>query len=123
MSQRSSSSHACAGALQPGDVLLPMLRQLQQLEAVFRQQTRYQFFSASVLATYEGEAAAAQEARVRLQLVDFAHVFSSSAASAEALRPGGAAGQGGQGQVDDNFLRGLQGLVGCVQQCVGASAV
>jgi hypothetical protein len=112
---------APAGALRPGDVLQPMLRQLRALEAVFGRQTRYQLFSTSVLVTYEGEAAAAQEARVQLRLVDFAHVFSSSAASAEVLRPGVAAA-GGEGQVDENFLRGLRGLVGCVEGCVvGAS--
>jgi hypothetical protein len=112
---------APSGALRPGDVLRPVLRQLQALEGVFARQARYQLYSASVLLTYEGEAAAAEEARVQLRLVDFAHVFSSCAGSAEVLRPGGAVAHS-EGQVDENFLQGLRGLMGCVEQCLAAGA-
>jgi hypothetical protein len=107
---------AAAGHLQPQDVLGAMLRQLQQLEAAFQRQRRYQLYSCSVLVTYEGLAQAAAEARVRVRLVDFAHVFSSSADSAEVLRHEAVAAAGPA--IDDNFLQGLRGLMRVLKSCV-----
>jgi hypothetical protein len=97
-------------------VLAPLLQQLQQLEAVFQRQRRYQFYSCSVLATYEGLAQAAGEVQLRVRLVDFAHVFSSGAASEEVLRHEAVAAAGPA--TDDNFLQGLRGLMGVVRSCL-----
>ena len=41
-------------------------------------QRDFLFYSASVLLIYEGTAAAAEEAKVSVRLIDFAHTFPSS---------------------------------------------
>lgn len=82
------------GALPPGAVLAAALPQLRDLEAALQQQTTFHFFSASLLLTYEGAAAGADEVAVRVRLVDFAHAFEM----AEPCR-------------DDNTFSGLQSFI------------
>lgn len=74
------------------------LAQLQALEEVFRAQTAFNLYSASLLLCYDGMAETAGEANVSVKLIDFAHAFEVD------------------GQRDENFLTGLQSLIRHVQQ-------
>lgn len=78
------------------------LAQLQDLVRVFERQTAYRFFSTSVLITYEGAAASASEAAVRLRLVDFAHVFRSDAHTAAAGAADGGEPSGSSGGISSS---------------------
>lgn len=77
------------------------------MAALFERQTHYHFFSSSVLLLYEGAARTAAEARVCVRLIDFAHSF-----------PAGVH----EGGVDANFLAGLRGLMGAVEEAMGGAA-
>lgn len=91
------------GVLGPKDIFGGQggaIQQLQQLASILQQQSTHQFFSSSVLVTFEGAACTAEDAQVRVSLVDFAHVFPS------------------QGEIDHNFLDGLQSLITTVQQTI-----
>eukprot|EP00877_Chromochloris_zofingiensis_P007959 jgi/Chrzof1/3416/Cz12g24150.t1 len=94
---------ANTGVLGPKDIFGGQggaIQQLQQLASILQQQSTHQFFSSSVLVTFEGAACTAEDAQVRVSLVDFAHVFPS------------------QGEIDHNFLDGLQSLITTVQQTI-----
>ncbi|KAG1677033.1 hypothetical protein FOA52_001202 [Chlamydomonas sp. UWO 241] len=51
------------------------LPQLRGLLAWFKVQTSFQFFQASVLLVYDGDAACVEDARVAVHVVDFAYTF------------------------------------------------
>jgi hypothetical protein len=78
------------------------------MAAVFRTQTSYHLFSASVLLLYEGAARCAAEARVAVRLIDFAHAFPAG------MHEGGP---------DANFLAGLEGLIAALEEVVGPAGV
>ena len=69
------------------------IAQLQQLEQWFQSQREFFFYSSSVLIIYEGDAETAEEARVTIKLVDFAHTFPSD------------------GRKDTNFVAGITALI------------
>lgn len=69
------------------------IAQLQQLEQWFQTQREFFFYSSSVLIIYEGDAETAEEARVTIKLVDFAHTFPSD------------------GRKDTNFVAGITALI------------
>lgn len=69
------------------------IAQLQQLEQWFQTQREFFFYSSSVLIVYEGDAESAEEARVTIKLVDFAHTFASD------------------GRKDTNFVGGITALI------------
>lgn len=69
------------------------IAQLQQLEQWFQTQREFFFYSSSVLIVYEGDAESAEEARVTIKLVDFAHTFASD------------------GRKDTNFVAGITALI------------
>ena len=69
------------------------IAQLQQLEQWFQSQREFFFYSSSVLIIYEGDAESAEQARVTIKLVDFAHTFPSD------------------GRKDTNFVEGINALI------------
>ena len=69
------------------------IAQLQQLEQWFQTQREFFFYSSSVLIIYEGDAESAEQARVAIKLVDFAHTFPSD------------------GRKDTNFVAGITALI------------
>mmetsp|Transcript_27851 Transcript_27851/g.51522 ORF Transcript_27851/g.51522 Transcript_27851/m.51522 type:complete len:285 (-) Transcript_27851:237-1091(-) len=68
---------ASNGSLIPQHVYNSAIPKLESLSAWFKTQRSLQFFAASVLIIYEGEATSADEARVKIRFVDFAHTFQS----------------------------------------------
>lgn len=92
------------GSLSPSDVYggeHGALVQLKQLSEFFHNQTSYVFFAASVIISYEGAAKTAEEAKVRVRLVDFAHTFPSP-----------------ENQKDANFSGGLDSLIESIEKCL-----
>lgn len=64
-------------------------------------QREFHFYSSSVLLIYEGDAVSADEARVSVRLVDFAHTFPSL-----------------DGQRDSNFIAGLRAIIKALKLAV-----
>jgi len=87
------------GNLQPADVYSGALPQLRKLVQWAERQTSLQFFQASVLLMYEGEAKTAADAKVRVAFVDFAHTFQSP-----------------RGVRDDNLLSALNSLISIIEK-------
>lgn len=69
------------------------IAQLQQLEQWFQTQREFFFYSSSVLIIYEGDAESAEQAKVSIKLVDFAHTFPSD------------------DRKDTNFVGGINALI------------
>ena len=78
------------------------IAQLESLLSWFESQTDFHFYSASVLILYEGDAQGADDANVRVRLVDFAHTFSTDRESGDEYVVSGK---------DENFTNGLKSLV------------
>jgi hypothetical protein len=110
-----------------------LLEQLQALADLAAGQDCWHMFSASLLVVYEGSARTAQEARLAIRLIDFAHTFptakankqqqveqqqqqqhlpstSTSCEGQELLSADGPRG------VDENFAAGLRSLIRLLQQ-------
>ena len=66
-----------------------------------QEQREFLFYSASVLLIYEGDAAAAGQAKVSVRLIDFAHTFPSCGAR------------------DENCLEGMESLRGALCRASG----
>ena len=60
---------------------------------MLQKQRDFFFYSSSVLIIFEGDAETAEDARVAIRLVDFAHTFPSD------------------GKKDTNFIAGLRALI------------
>ena len=112
--------------LRPADVYggpAGVVAQLRSLEAWFRRQREFQFYSASVLILYEGDATGSEDAYVRVRLVDFAHTFrvggetredgggDADAGAGAGGEPGGEPVGDGGAALDDNFRAGLGSLI------------
>ncbi|KAI5070063.1 hypothetical protein GOP47_0014406 [Adiantum capillus-veneris] len=83
-----------------------IINQLSELRSWFSMQESYHFFSSSILLMYESDCHT-HGSRVNTQgtvkLVDFPHVLT------------------GQGSIDDNFLKGLDTLIGILCEIAGQS--
>ncbi|EFN50926.1 hypothetical protein CHLNCDRAFT_141721 [Chlorella variabilis] len=93
--------------LRPADVYggaAGAIVQLEALEAWFSVQRDFHFYSSSVLLLYEGGARNADQAGVRVRMVDFAHTF-----------------QAEDGGRDTNFLAGLRALLARLRAVVRAT--
>jgi len=115
--------------LRPSDVYdgpRGAISQLQDLLSWFELQREFHFYSASILILYEGDAEEAENANVRVRLVDFAHTFkvggiedgTSSALMAPATVPADGDDEDAAAAVemprpsqDENFLRGLTSVI------------
>ena len=58
-----------------------------------QKQREFFFYSSSILIIYEGDAERAEDAKIAIRLVDFAHTFKSD------------------GKMDTNFLAGLRAII------------
>lgn len=92
---------ASTGVLTPADVYggpNGAIAQLKSLEEWFESQRSFLFYAASVLIVYEGTATTAEEAKIAVRLIDFAHTFHAD------------------GKKDENFLEGLKSFISCVEK-------
>lgn len=87
-----------------GDPQYGLLARLREFEAWAQQQRSFQFFQASVLFMYEGEAETMQQAKARVAFVDFAHTFQTV-----------------DGARDENLVASLASLVKILEQVVAAA--
>ncbi|MCO5587596.1 hypothetical protein L7F22_041545 [Adiantum nelumboides] len=82
-----------------------LIKQLDELRSWFAVQTSYHFFSSSILLMYESDCTtqdgSQENIRGTVKLVDFAHVLM------------------GQEAVDENFLQGLDTLMGILLEIAG----
>lgn len=87
-----------------GDSQYGLLARLREFEAWAQQQRSFQFFQASVLFMYEGEAETMQQAKARVAFVDFAHTFQTV-----------------DGARDENLVASLASLVKILEQVVATA--
>mmetsp|Transcript_33756 Transcript_33756/g.100509 ORF Transcript_33756/g.100509 Transcript_33756/m.100509 type:complete len:303 (-) Transcript_33756:199-1107(-) len=74
-----------------------LLPQLRKLKSWFHRQTSFQFYQASVLLMYEGNAACVEDAKAAVHVVDFAYTFQSL------------------GVKDENWIKSLESLIGILE--------
>mmetsp|Transcript_7397 Transcript_7397/g.18991 ORF Transcript_7397/g.18991 Transcript_7397/m.18991 type:complete len:101 (-) Transcript_7397:155-457(-) len=87
-------------AVSAADIYGVAIKALEPIEQWFATQEDYCFYGCSVLLTYEGTAKTAEDAKVSVRLIDFAHSFD------------------GQGKKDENFLGGLRNVMKMMREVI-----